>query len=189
MILSALTAISITTLFSAAAGWIYARRKSRPLFPLWATWLFALLVLLGSFLIFVQFTRLEKANAQKSWPQTNGIIVRSEVAQNRGAWPVITYEYTINGKPFTGSSSLKFPGFGGRTSRLDAAKKTIAKYPPGQKVPVYYNPQNPALSMLRPGPTWDIFGQLGLGMTLLATGMFFLSQSFFARSRTNRNAE
>ncbi|MFQ5629678.1 MAG: DUF3592 domain-containing protein [bacterium] len=189
MILPIFVAISIITLLTVSAGWIYARKKSRPVFPAWSMWLFVLLILLGSVLVVAQLMRLEKAYLQKNWPQATGVIIGSEVTQTRDAWPMVTYEYSIGKKKYSGSSNLKFPGFGGRINRLDAATKAIAKYPPGKKISVYYHPENPEITLLRPGPTWDIFGQFALGITLLVIGFFFLPQYFSKKSRATRNPE
>lgn len=188
MILTAL-AIIITTVFLAVAiGWFSYHSKSPSLIPAWTQWLFFSLILAGCFLIFLQFSRLEKALAQKNWPTTTGFIIKSEVTKTRDAWPVITYVYELDGEKFTRESNMNFPGFGGRTNRLDAANKLVAQYAAGKKITVYYDPVDPGHALLKPGPTWDIFGQSGLGMTLLFLGIFFLFRNFISKKFTQKNS-
>ena len=159
------------------SGWFFGRRRSMYTASNWLRLLLALLLVAGGVLLITNIGRLQITLAQKKWPAVSGTILESKISDLRQAWPTIVYTYTVNGQEFTRSTHLHFPAFGGRTNRLDAATKVIAAYAPGEQVRVYYNPQNPSESLLKPGPTWDIFGQIGLALTFLGTSAFFLAAS------------
>jgi hypothetical protein len=84
---------------------------------------------------------------------------------------------------------MNFPGFGGRTNRIDAANKLVSQFAAGEKITVYYDPTDPSHSLLKSGPTWDIFGQLGLGITLLFLGVFFSCRHAIAKRTTQKNSQ
>lgn len=159
---------------------------------MWMRSLFGFMIAIGLMLILLNTARLQYALDQREWPATSGRILKSEIVHPQEASPLVEFEYTVNGVRYTVTTDLHFPAFGGRTSRLDAAMQVIAQYAPGQQVTVHYNPQNPAEAVLKAGPTWDIFGQIGLGLTLLLPGAFFLGAGLvpvryhFTHSGNNR---
>ncbi len=83
------------------------------------------------------------------WPATRGRVIGSAVERVRdadGEWsmePRITYEYTVNGQVFRGTR-VKF-GF------TPKAQPTVARYPVGQEVEVFYDPAKPGEAVLERG--------------------------------------
>lgn len=180
--------ISIIVIFSMgviglAGGWLAWRRQVvQP--PRWQGAVALALVVAGIWLVIVMMASLQEAFARRDWPTASGRITQAEVSQTRDLSPQIRYEYAIDGRSFVGSSSVDFPGFGGRGNRLDVAEKLVAQYAAGKEIDVYYDPENPAISLLKPGPTWDLFGKAGLGAFFVAAGVFWLAR--FARAAASR---
>jgi hypothetical protein len=100
----------------------------------------------------------------RKWPSVRGRIVRSgaeEYQDNlRGSddivrtyyKPCVIYTYEVGGREYSGDRIA----MGITTSATSArpAERTAAKYPVGREVDVYYNPQVPSESVLRPGSRW-----------------------------------
>jgi hypothetical protein len=87
-----------------------------------------------------------------NWPRTDGTIIRSlPVEVRRGTrWDregiEIKYAYAVDGVEFI-SDRLWF-GAG------QQAEENLARYRPGQKVTVYYDPSHPSMAVLVPGPSY-----------------------------------
>lgn len=167
-----------------AAGFFFLRRKL--LYHRAARWavFFIALIAAGLLLHFSQMNRLAATFAQKTWPTVQGVVTEARVAETRDARPIVRFEYSINGAAFRGVTDLHLPGFGGRNNRRDAALEVILPFTRGDSVRVYYDPQNPAHALLKPGPTWDIFAKLGLAGVLILCGSIFLA-SVVVRGKAN----
>ena len=118
------------------------------------------LTLLGGIWVYVALVNAQQsasAVASGNWPATEGTIVRSRIerrpttmddpAGNRG-WKEIwalSYRYSVDGKNYSGDN------FDFRAGSID--QDTIDRYPIGKQVQVYYDPDNPELAVLVPGPS------------------------------------
>jgi hypothetical protein len=139
--------------------------------------------MLGVVLVSRQIEELHKAAAIQQWPSTAGTVLDSRVIGVRAFRPNIVYQYVVGGVTFRDSTDLDQPGFGGRNNKRNAAETIIALYPPGTRVTVHYDPEQPSVSLLRVSPDWSIFGKLGLGGFMFGVGLF-LAVSFFVRTRS-----
>jgi Protein of unknown function (DUF3592) len=87
-----------------------------------------------------------KRKAAAKWSAVQGRIVSAQVYRDTDSdgdtrdQPIITYEYVVNGQTFH-SKRVKF-GFTPKTN------PTMAKYPAGSVVQVFYDPAKPADSVL-----------------------------------------
>jgi hypothetical protein len=116
-------------------------------------WIVVTSVLLGLSLWRVIVLR-RRASAVKSWPQTPGKVLLSEVERyewendnTHGVWHFanIEYEYTVNGLTHRGVNFRS----GERVRGSERAmKKFITDYLPGTPVTVFYNPENPEDAVL-----------------------------------------
>lgn len=112
----------------------------------------------------------------KDWPTVSGVIIQSEIetrtsTTGEGAnrktveksYPRVKYEFSVNGRSFV-SNAIKF-------GQSADAYKTVARYPVGQIVAVFYNPDKPDQAVLEPGadPTFSI-GFMGLGVIFIIIG-------------------
>jgi hypothetical protein len=92
-----------------------------------------------------------RQNAQ-SWPSTRGTVLMSTLqvkrtGRSRSEVPLVLYQYEVNGKEHQGQRIKAGEQF--LSIRVAGeARATVARYPVGAKVTVYYNPENPAESAL-----------------------------------------
>jgi hypothetical protein len=90
------------------------------------------------------------------WSTTSGMITRSQLRAayiSRGHFngyiPDVEYRYTVGGSHFTGTQ-ITFH-LHQTIHAQEVAEGWLAQYPTGKVVTVYYDPQAPAVSVLRPG--------------------------------------
>ena len=118
-------------------------------------WIFGLVfLLLGVIFLIVGLVAMKRAKAAQSWPSMPGTVARTEVVQHEDSdsegntsvtyEPVVEYNYSVMGQPFTG----KRIAFG--TNRYDykKAQEIVTRYPAGSRVNVYYNPDKPKDAVL-----------------------------------------
>ncbi len=94
-----------------------------------------------------------KVYRARSWPTTTGKITESKVrtrkrqsddaGQEYQSEPLVKYEYQVNGTPYRGTRI----SFAERIGGADVLP-TLAHYPVGKQVQVYYDPANPQQAVL-----------------------------------------
>ena len=52
------------------------------------------------------------------------------------------------------------------------ARKVLKQYPPGKKVKVYYHPENPTISCLESGCSWDCYLLFVFGLLFILIGFY-----------------
>jgi len=175
----------ITLLITAViAGAIanFMRREIKTL-PLWLIVVSLIGAVAGSSLVFWSSEKLSHHQALQNWPTVEGTVVLSEVIGKRASRPNVVYRYTVGNTEHLDSSSLHMPPFGGRKSKRDAASRKAGMYPVGTKLIVYYNPEQPDMSVIKPSPPWEVYGKLGFGAFLFGLGLFVLVVRFFLPAR------
>jgi hypothetical protein len=131
----------------------------------------------------------------EAWPSTTGKVVELKVVAEStssrsqgGRWfspgisstttsvtyrPVITYEYSVGRQTFR-STNITVAGFDGTSEKKDA-QEVVDRYVVGMTVDVYYDPGNPAFSVLEKGrrgsTTLRTVGLLVLVMALMTTAI------------------
>lgn len=88
----------------------------------------------------------------QSWPSTPGTVLMSSVQWGSGShsgssYPVVVYQYSVNGQSYQ-SQTIKAGEQYLNVRVMGQAQATVARYPIGANVTVYYNPANPAESAL-----------------------------------------
>lgn len=105
------------------------------------------------------------------WPQVDGVIERADAASEEDdLLPDILFGYEVEGH--AQHSKVVFPSGTMPTPELSATY--LKRYPPGAKVRVHYNPDNPAEATLEPGMgqgDWMVFA---LGVIAIAAAVLFL---------------
>ena len=105
---------------------------------------------------FFFYKRNQKSSAYRqaaqTWPGTTGIVLVSTVQSKRigrshKTYPVVVYQYTVNGQGFQGQTIKAGEQFL-TVSVMGQPQATVARYPVGASITVYYNPANPAESVL-----------------------------------------
>lgn len=106
-----------------------------------------------------------KAAASRNWAMTMGKILSSEVEARRSHdseggtrtsyYPVVFYEYQVDGRSYRSNKITLGFEVGGAASR---AQSKVMQYMPGNQVAVYYNPLNPIEAALeKTSPSSNIF--------------------------------
>lgn len=90
--------------------------------------------------------------AAKDWSSTMGVITMSTIQikrtnRSRSEVPVVMYQYQVSGNPYTGRR-IKAGEQYFNVNLMGDAQKTIARYPVGAEVMVYYDPADPRESAL-----------------------------------------
>lgn len=88
----------------------------------------------------------------QSWPSTSGRVLMSSVqsshsGSSHSTYPVVVYQYEVHGKTYQ-SQTIKAGEQYLNVRVMGQAQATVARYPIGVDVTVYYNPANPAESAL-----------------------------------------
>lgn len=96
----------------------------------------------------------DEARASETWLSVEGEVIRSEINSYRNSEgkemysPDVAYIYQLNGKDYSGS---KISDLSYSTSSEGEVRKKLAKYAKGSTVAVYYDPEDPYNSTLKPG--------------------------------------
>ena len=88
----------------------------------------------------------------QTWQSTTGTVLMSSVQLKRtgnssSTYPVVVYRYEVSGKQYQ-SERIKAGEQFLNVRVMGQATETVNRYPIGSAVTVYYNPQNPAESVL-----------------------------------------
>lgn len=133
-------------------------------------------IVFGVFVIVVvPFEMYQKAQAE-NWPARRAMITKSFIGYHRGRagkhgsasyWKEeICGTYRTNGEFFC-VDRVRFGGFRFGEGK-QAAEATIAKYPAGMEVDVYYDPEDPEETVLEAKSPWtEMYTLLGLGVGFL----------------------
>jgi hypothetical protein len=114
----------------------------------------------GAFDAFIGYNLFRQIRAT-GFPQATGTVTHSEVTHHRGSKGGTThgvrieYTFSVNGNQFAGDC-YRYGNFSSSDSAW--AHAAVRDNPVGANVPVYYNPKNPADSVLKPGTSGgDLF--------------------------------
>lgn len=141
---------------------------------------------------------LQYANTSKSWPSVSGEVIKSEIDtwQKDGKThytPKIVYTFTVDGKKLT--SSKITVGDSPFDSNISPAKRVQAEYPVGKQVDVFYDPEVPSSSALKPGIQKNDIILGGITGIFLVVGILMLfsgiktkmKQNYYGRETTFKN--
>lgn len=112
---------------------------------------------LGVIFIIVAQSAKKKAAAAAAWPTVTGKVISVQVHEHKhydsedhrteySYEPVVEYTYTVGGRQYSGSKI----SFGANRFDRNTAQKKAATYPQGASVTVFYDPSDPAKSVLEP---------------------------------------
>jgi len=135
------------------------------------------LVMAGCFMVLVGGASAYEAYSSQFWPTTAGEIITSrvdthrDVDDNRTYHSKVKYGYALNqleiaGEYFT-SERVGIDPFPPSDSRA-IAEARLVRYPKGEIVDVYYNPNRPQRSMLEPSFSLSKLIYPGAGLLVLA---------------------
>jgi hypothetical protein len=130
----------------------------------------------GGFLIIRSVINGRKSKASLQWPSVPGTVVFSQMVQSgpygsgyhgSGTSPKVTYSYVVNEEAYQ-CSKVEF----GR----GRSKKILAKYPQGNPVQVFFDPQRPSYAVLEKGGSTRavLFGGIAMIVFTGLTGLFVI---------------
>jgi hypothetical protein len=105
------------------------------------------------------FSRLASVSAMQNWPTAKGTIVdvfgvASPNAKYGNSYqPLVEYDYTIDGRTYSGSGVSPYSEDFGSQNDLEGFK---LKYPVGTRVAVYYNPDDIGQTALDKSYGYDV---------------------------------
>lgn len=104
--------------------------------------------------------------ASENWPSTTGEVVEAYVRDSTDEdgttyHAEVTYRYTVNDQWYAGDT-VNFGQYG--SGNRSHAQGIVDRYPSGQRITVYYNPDSPGTAVLEPGLTWSSYLVLGIGL-------------------------
>ena len=122
---------------------------------------------------------LEEAQASADWPTTEGVILSSRVVRSYkgGEWayaPEVRYAYEVEGHRYEGRA-VRLGLEGMRFGTRGLAARVVNRYRPGERVTVYYDPQDPATAVLEPGASWESSLVYGIGLLFLGVGVLIVA--------------
>ena len=126
-------------------------------------------------------TVIADAEAFADRPTTIGTVITSEVTTRRNNddytyTPRIVYSYQVGGETFTaGRVTLADGG----SSRPNPAQEQVDRYPVGQEVAVYYNPNFPTDAVLQPDVPTVVRWLYRAGIAFIVLAAFILVRSLF----------
>jgi hypothetical protein len=134
-----------------------------------------ILLLVAAGMLVVGFINRRRAQASQGWPMVLGRVTDARVVSSTDSEggttyePHVSYAYDISGRTFK-NARLAFGGTVGDGNPA-GARRTVARYPAGAIVHVYYEPTNPQNAVLerRSGVGGFYFG---LGLLLLVFACF-----------------
>ncbi len=118
---------------------------------------------------------LQYSNSSQTWPSVSGEVIKSEIDtwQKDGKThytPKIVYTFIVDGKKLT--SSKITVGDSPFDSNILPAKRIQAEYPVGKQVDVFYDPEVPSSSALKPGIQTNDLVLAGITGIFLVAGVF-----------------
>ena len=111
-------------------------------------------------LMYVAVQQALEMGDSREWPTAEGVITASRIASSHQTstekgWHAkryeyevrVQYSYSVDGVSYTGNRLRIRPT---EYSSEKHAQRELAEYPVGQRLRVYYNPQDPERSVLKP---------------------------------------
>lgn len=114
---------------------------------------------------------LSGGGASMTWPTVEGRVISSTVQTKHGTggdttryYPVVEYEYSVEGKSFRGNRIT----FGTQTMDHTSAAGIAKRYSVGRSVEVFYAPEDAADCVLEPGTSGVSWLGIGVGIVFVA---------------------
>jgi hypothetical protein len=141
--------------------------------------------LLGAGVFLIGLFKVRKVRASRSWIRATGVIVQASVRESFSqgsddspdSWsyaPEVQYQFQAGGREFRGDR-ISFDRRAYQTKQQ--AQAALARYPAGGQVEVFFDPANPAQSVLQraSGSGWVLVAA-GAGVMLLVIAAAMVSR-------------
>lgn len=130
-------------------------------------------VVLGVFALSKGLRDLRLAQASPEWPQVQGVIEQSQVAESKtkgktNYYADIRYRYDVEGTAHS-SGRVAFGSY--QSTDRTPHEALVARYPAGSPVTVYYQPDAPESAVLEPGAAGQAWMMPGFGVAFILAGI------------------
>ncbi len=145
-----------------------------------------LAIAVGVFLAWIfGYASFTAGAASESWPSVEGKITASKISEsgphdNRTLRAHVSYQYEVN-ENIHRSDRVDFNSAGMSSSQRGDIQEITRKYPVGRSVTVYYDPDDPNISVLEPGV--KLGAAFMLGMICIGVGGVVLLSGVLAALR------
>ena len=139
----------------------------------------AVFILVGLATAMLFLGRIRKAKASRHWPTVAGELIQAdlrrvevEVTIRDHASALVTdfrYRYRVKGQDFEGRR-VTFSDLVNK--RKGSLERLLDEYRKQKSIRVYYNPENPGESVLKPGTSFYNFTPLITSLAFIACGLF-----------------
>lgn len=134
-------------------------------------------------------TRFWKAQAIKSWPTTDAVVLVSEakapLLRRRATYSLtVRYQYMVGGDTY---ESTQIGSFGGEDGSLSSVEAVLSRYPPGATVSAFYNPDDPADAYLEAGVHSGHYSLLFISLVVTVVCVWSILSQVRARARLKAN--
>ncbi len=117
---------------------------------------------------------VRKGYKSKHWPSVEGTVIESRVYYSNGESAHMTYSYVVNGRKYTGNN-ITVESIFWYTTR--SAGRIASRSKKGDRIKVYYNPENPGDSVLKVGVCPETYIGLVLGIIFLLVEIEMIKRS------------
>jgi hypothetical protein len=144
-----------------------------------------LLMLVGGTIVLAVLLTVWKGHRTRSWTTTFGRVLSSGVEETEpvseeerpsslGLYqPKVVYEYEADGKRLT-TDAIQVRGNVRTTTTIRHEQGLLGRYPAGESVTVYYNPDKPEEAVLEPGVPRGLFPITVVGAGLFLVGLVLI---------------
>ncbi len=126
------------------------------------------------------------ANQSASWRTADGVTTAAAVSahagngSSKGSYSVdVSYTYQVDGQSYQ-SDRLAFNGVRQYNSK-SKAQAALASYAAGSAVTVYYHPDDPSVSVLESGSSWQAYRPLALAILVIILGGYLVRDQMAIR--------
>ena len=153
--------------------------------------LFLVFLAVGAGLSWWGWTILQNARGSADWPSVEGQITRSQIEHSTDAEggdsysPEVTFVYVAADDRSHEGRTIKFGENSYGSERK--AQEILSRYPLGQTVTVFYDPENPDKAVLEPGVSGGSYIVLGIGVLFVLIALMvpiFVMIKFFLGKRS-----
>jgi len=134
-----------------------------------------IMLLVGVVILVQSILEIVPALRSRSWPTAEAEVTGSSIAYLVGGKshyePTVSYTYRVGGRSYTNDQIWFGPShFFFRSSALDV----ITPYPVGARLRVSYSPEDPYLSVIRPGVRWESAAKIVLAVGIIILAAWFI---------------
>ncbi len=141
-----------------------------------------MLFIVGLFFLFIGLQQASKGKESREWPHVTGEVLVSKVEKYSKVYmPEIEYKYDVNDQSYR-NDTINFGNSIEQSKSLSYSRNITKKFPKGERIKVYYDPESPEVSVLIPGGNTTNWYIVGFGALLC----FWPLIGLFSNIRGNR---